>query len=70
MKEKRTLMDIVWRVVLYAWSLTIIFPLIWVIYESLKSNPEFLKIYGRCLRNSDGRIIRRLGINTVLGNHS
>ncbi|WP_169089033.1 carbohydrate ABC transporter permease [Paenibacillus sp. PL91] len=41
MKEKRTLMDVVWRILLYAWSLTIIFPLIWVIYESLKSNPEF-----------------------------
>lgn len=34
-------MDVVWRILLYAWSLTIIFPLIWVIYESLKSNPEF-----------------------------
>ena len=41
MKEKRTLMDIVWRVVLYAWSLTILFPLIWVIYESLKAILSF-----------------------------
>jgi N-acetylglucosamine transport system permease protein len=43
LKEKRTLMDIVWRVVLYAWALTILFPLVWVIYESLKSNPEFFQ---------------------------
>lgn len=43
MKEKHTFMDIVWRVVLYIWALTIIFPLIWVIYESLKSNPEFFQ---------------------------
>lgn len=43
MKENRTWMDVVWRVVLYLWALTIIFPLVWVIYESLKSNPEFFQ---------------------------
>lgn len=36
-------MDVVWRIVLYLWALTILFPLVWVIYESLKSNPEFFK---------------------------
>lgn len=43
MKENRTWMDVVWRIVLYLWALTIIFPLVWVIYESLKSNPEFFQ---------------------------
>lgn len=43
MKEKHTYMDIVWRCSLYIWALTIIFPLIWVIYESLKTNPEFFQ---------------------------
>lgn len=43
MNEKRTWMDVVWRIVLYVWALTILFPLVWVIYESLKSNPEFFQ---------------------------
>lgn len=43
MKEKRTVMDIVWRLILYMWGLTILFPLGWVFYESLKTNPEFFK---------------------------
>ncbi|GIP39089.1 sugar ABC transporter permease [Paenibacillus sp. J31TS4] len=43
MIEKHTYMDVIWRVVLYVWALTIILPLIWVIYESLKSNPEFFQ---------------------------
>lgn len=43
MKEKRTWLDVVWRIILYLWALTILFPLVWVIYESLKSNPEFFQ---------------------------
>ena len=41
MKEKRTFMDVIWRLVLFVWALTILFPLVWVLYESLKSNAEF-----------------------------
>ncbi|CAN7561841.1 carbohydrate ABC transporter permease [Paenibacillus sp. LjRoot56] len=43
LKEKMTFMDVVWRLVLYVWALSILFPLVWVFYESLKSNPEFFK---------------------------
>ncbi|WP_309122571.1 carbohydrate ABC transporter permease [Paenibacillus sp.] len=41
MKEKHTWLDAVWRILLYFWALTIVFPLCWVLYESLKTNPEF-----------------------------
>jgi len=41
LKEKRTWLDALWRVLLYLWALTILFPLGWVLYESLKTNPEF-----------------------------
>lgn len=43
MKERRTLMDVVWWAVLIVWSLTILFPLLWVLYESLKTNREFFQ---------------------------
>lgn len=43
MKEKHTGMDVVWRVLLYIWALTIIFPLAWVVYESLKTNQDFFQ---------------------------
>jgi ABC-type glycerol-3-phosphate transport system permease component len=43
MKEKRTIIDVFWRLFLYFWGLTILFPLGWVIYESLKTNPEFFQ---------------------------
>lgn len=43
MKEKRTFKDIIFRAILYLWGLTIVFPLCWVLYESLKTNPEFFK---------------------------
>lgn len=43
MSEKRTWMDVFWRVVLLAWSVSILFPLIWVLYESLKTNREFFQ---------------------------
>lgn len=41
MREKRTFKDIIFRAILYLWGLTIIFPLGWVLFESLKTNPEF-----------------------------
>lgn len=43
MKEKHTWLDVVWRALLYVWALTIVFPVCWVIYESLKTNPEFFQ---------------------------
>lgn len=43
MKEKHTWLDIVWRAILYLWAITIVFPLCWVVYESLKTNPEFFQ---------------------------
>lgn len=36
-------MDVIWRILLFLWALTILFPLAWVFYESLKSNPEFFQ---------------------------
>ncbi|MEV5026709.1 carbohydrate ABC transporter permease [Paenibacillus sp. LPE1-1-1.1] len=43
MKEKHAFMDAIWRILLFLWALTILFPLAWVFYESLKSNPEFFQ---------------------------
>lgn len=43
MKEKRSFKDVVFRTILYLWGLTIVFPLGWVLYESVKSNPEFFE---------------------------
>ncbi|MEF3310932.1 carbohydrate ABC transporter permease [Paenibacillus sp. GYB004] len=43
MLERRSLMDVVWWIVLAAWSLTILFPIGWVLFESLKTNQEFFQ---------------------------
>ncbi|MFD0712574.1 carbohydrate ABC transporter permease [Paenibacillus sp. GCM10027626] len=43
MREKRSWPDILWWIALIAWSVTILFPLIWVFYESLKTNREFFQ---------------------------
>ncbi|MGN7455450.1 carbohydrate ABC transporter permease [Paenibacillus pasadenensis] len=43
MKERRSYIDLIWWLVLIAWSLTILFPIVWVLYESLKTNPEFFQ---------------------------
>lgn len=40
-KILQTLLKVVSRIVLIAWAITIIFPLIWMIYSSFKNNPEF-----------------------------
>ncbi|MBP1990149.1 carbohydrate ABC transporter permease [Paenibacillus eucommiae] len=39
--NENTIVDWIWRIVLFGWALTIIVPLLWVIYESLKTNQEF-----------------------------
>ncbi|MBP1993818.1 carbohydrate ABC transporter permease [Paenibacillus eucommiae] len=43
MREKRTAVDMLWYVLLLIWSVSILFPLIWVFYESLKTNQEFFQ---------------------------
>lgn len=37
------MIDGFWWLVLIVWSLTILFPLVWVLYESLKTNREFFQ---------------------------
>lgn len=39
--KKRTWVDYVWRFVLFLCALSILFPLVWVLYQSLKTNVEF-----------------------------
>ncbi|WP_391572525.1 carbohydrate ABC transporter permease [Cohnella sp.] len=41
MQERRTFVDASWYVLLLIWSVSILFPLLWVFYESLKTNQEF-----------------------------
>lgn len=43
MRESRTISDGWWYIILLLWSATILFPLIWVFYESLKTNQEFFQ---------------------------
>jgi len=43
MREKRTIIDVVWWILLIAWSMAILFPLVWVFYQSLRSNPSFFQ---------------------------
>lgn len=43
MIERRTAIDWIWRIVLVAWSLSVLFPLVWVLYQSLKTNREFFQ---------------------------
>ncbi|RED60557.1 carbohydrate ABC transporter permease [Cohnella phaseoli] len=43
MEEKRSIGDGVWYLVLLAWSATILFPIIWIFYGSLKTNREFFQ---------------------------
>lgn len=40
-EDKRSVADMVWRVGLALWALTVIVPVVWVLYESLKTNREF-----------------------------
>ncbi|MFD2114537.1 carbohydrate ABC transporter permease [Paenibacillus yanchengensis] len=43
MTQRRTLMDYVWRLVLFFWAATIIFPIVWIAYQSLRTNVEFFQ---------------------------
>ncbi len=43
MREKRNATDVIWYGFLLIWTASILFPLIWVFYESLKTNREFFQ---------------------------
>lgn len=43
MKKTTFISDIISRIFLVFWALTVIFPLVWLIYESLKTNVEFFQ---------------------------
>jgi N-acetylglucosamine transport system permease protein len=37
----RTFLDVLWRIILFLWALSILVPLLWIVLESLKTNREF-----------------------------
>lgn len=41
--KKNTFMDVIWRILMFLWGLSILFPLVWIFYESLKTNREFFQ---------------------------
>lgn len=43
MAERRTLMDVFWRTLLFLWAATIVFPVVWIAYQSLRTNAEFFQ---------------------------
>ena len=43
MAERRTIMDLFWRLALFFWAATIIFPVVWIAYQSLRTNVEFFQ---------------------------
>ncbi|GGD98564.1 carbohydrate ABC transporter permease [Paenibacillus nasutitermitis] len=43
MAERRTLMDVVWRLLLFLWAVSILFPVVWILYQSLRTNAEFFQ---------------------------
>lgn len=43
MKEQRNIMDWVWRLLLLLWAISIIFPVVWILYQSLRTNAEFFQ---------------------------
>jgi len=43
MEQRSSPMDFVWRFLLLACAISILFPLIWVLYQSLKTNIEFFQ---------------------------
>jgi len=43
MAERRTAMDIVWRIILFLWAASVIFPVIWITYQSFRTNVEFFQ---------------------------
>ena len=49
MTERRTLVDIFWIILLAVWSLTILFPLVWLFYALLGLIENFTAVFGRFL---------------------
>jgi len=43
MEKKSTFIDFIWRIVLFLWALSIIFPVAWIFFQSLKTNIEFFQ---------------------------
>lgn len=43
MDKKSRISGYLWRIVLFLWALTILFPVLWIAYESLKTNVEFFQ---------------------------
>jgi len=43
MAERRTFMDTLWRLILFIWAASIIFPVVWIAYQSLRTNVEFFQ---------------------------
>ncbi len=43
MKEKTTIADVIWRILLALWAVSILFPILWMIMLSLKTNQEFYR---------------------------
>lgn len=39
--NKRTFIDVIWRLIMFLCALSVIFPLLWIVLESLKTNKEF-----------------------------
>lgn len=46
-----TIANIFWRIILVIWSLSIVLPLFWIFYESLKTNQEFFRTFGHFQKN-------------------
>jgi len=43
MKVKFTPVDILWRLLLAVWAIMILFPLVWLLYESFRTNQAFFQ---------------------------
>lgn len=43
LERKRTLADLLWRLLLLGWALTIVFPVVWIIFQSLRTNAGFFQ---------------------------
>ncbi len=43
MKKKFGISDFLWRLILLMWALTIVLPIFWIFYVSLKTNVEFFQ---------------------------
>ncbi|UVI30408.1 carbohydrate ABC transporter permease [Paenibacillus spongiae] len=42
-ERRRSVMDLIWRVLLFLWGLSIIFPVVWILVQSLRSNADFFQ---------------------------